>query len=250
MGLFRKSGRRAAAQRPAAPRGCRIYAIGDIHGCLPELDSLLGKIEADAVGYDGETHLIFLGDVVDRGPDSAGVVRRMRLGPLPCGHHSFIMGNHEEAMIAVYEGDLESLGGWLSYGGTETLESYGLDRAEVFRLGPDLPRRMRESIPQEDLAFVRRFGNSVSLGDYLFVHAGVRPGVPLAQQDANDLRWIRSEFLDDDETDHGAVVVHGHSIAAEPDVRANRIGIDTGCFSSGRLTALVLEGTSRRFLTN
>ena len=250
MGLFRKSGPSAAVKVPSAPEGCRIYAVGDVHGCLAELDSLLGRIEADCSAYAGATHLVFVGDLVDRGPDSAGVVRRLRLGPLPCERQSFIMGNHEEAMIAVYEGELESLSGWLTYGGAETLESYGLDRTEVFRLGQNLPRRMQAAIPQEDVAFIRSFKDKVSLGDYLFVHAGVRPGVPLSEQQANDLRWIRSEFLDDDETDHGAVIVHGHTICEEPEVRTNRIGIDTGCYSSGRLTALVLEGTNRRFLTN
>lgn len=252
MGLFRRSASRSAAksESPAVPAGCRVYAVGDVHGCFAQLEALLGNIESDCAEHDDTTHLVFVGDLVDRGPGSADVIRKLRRGPLPCRHQSFIMGNHEEAMLAVYDGDLESLNGWLTYGGTETLESYGIDRAEIFRLGQNLPQRMRAAIPAEDIAFIRSFEDQVPLGDYLFVHAGIRPGVPLREQDENDLRWIRSEFLDDDETDHGAVIVHGHTISSEPEIRSNRIGIDTGCYSSGRLTALVLEGTSRRFLTN
>ena len=230
------------------PAGVRVYAIGDIHGCLAELDALLRKVGEDSAAHSGETHVVFVGDLVDRGPDSAGVVRRLREGPIPGDRRSFLMGNHEEAMIGIWDGDLESLGGWLTYGGVETLQSYGLGRGEIFRLGTDLPRRMREVVPPEDIAFMRGFEDQVRIGDYLFVHAGIRPGVPLAEQDQYDLRWIRSEFLDDEETNHGVMVVHGHTITSEPDVRSNRIGIDTGCFASGRLTALVLEGTERRFI--
>jgi serine/threonine protein phosphatase 1 len=248
MGMFRKH-KETQAKGPAMPRGVRAYAIGDVHGCLAELERLLDRIAEDCREYSGQTRLIFIGDLVDRGPDSAGVVRRLRLGPLPCDRQAFLMGNHEEAMIAIYDGDLDSLGGWLTYGGIETLESYGLDRPEIFRVGADLPRRMREVIPADDIAFLRRFEDQVRFGDYLFVHAGIRPGVPLDEQDTYDLRWIRGEFLDDEASDHGVVVVHGHTITQEPETRINRIGIDTGCYSSGRLTAVVLEGTSRRFLT-
>lgn len=249
FGLLQRRSDSARRKGPAVPAGVRVYAIGDIHGCLAELDALLRKIGEDAASHQGETHIVFVGDLVDRGPESAGVVRRLREGPLPGDRHSFLMGNHEEAMIDIWDGELESLSGWLTYGGEATLESYGLDRAEVFRFGTDLPRRMREVVPPEDIAFMRGFEDQVRIGDYLFVHAGIRPGIPLAEQDQYDLRWIRSEFLDDEETDHGVMVVHGHTISAEPEVRSNRIGIDTGCFASGRLTALVLEGTDRRFIS-
>ena len=250
FGLLQKrsSARTTRRGKPTVPDGVRVYAIGDVHGCLAQLEQLLDRIAADALEADAAVHLVFLGDLVDRGPDSAGVVRRLLDGPLPGQRHSFLMGNHEEAMLRVWDGELETLQGWLSFGGRETLDSYGLDRGDVFRLAAELPRAMREVIPHSHIDFLRGFEDQVRVGDYLFVHAGIRPGVPLDQQEQNDLRWIREEFLYDEDSDHGVVVVHGHTITAEPDVRSNRIGIDTGCYSSGRLTALVLEGASRRFL--
>lgn len=231
------------------PHGTRVYAIGDIHGCLAELIRLLDSIRDDCRDFAGDTHLVFVGDFVDRGPDSAGVLELMVSGDLPGRSQRFLMGNHEEAMLEVIDGDSESMSGWLRYGGAQTLESYGIGRGEIYRLGIDLPARIRAVVPQSHVDFLRRLEDQVRIGDYLFVHAGIRPGTPLDQQERFDLRWIRGEFLDDEETDHGVMVVHGHTIAAEPEVRRNRIGIDTGCFSSGRLTALVLEGAGRRFLS-
>jgi serine/threonine protein phosphatase 1 len=220
-----------------------------VHGCRTELDQLLNQIDSDCRSAVAETHLIFVGDLVDRGPDSAGVVERLSAGNLPCDGHSFLMGNHEEAMLDAWDGDTETLQGWLAYGGRETLESYGIDRSETYRRGAEIISRMHECVPREHIDFIRSFEDQVRIGDYLFVHAGIRPGVPLPQQDSYDLRWIRDEFLLDGQTDHGVVVVHGHTISEEPEIRPNRIGIDTGCFASGRLTALVLEGSERRFLT-
>lgn len=246
--MFQKRPRARGASGRSVPQGTRVYAVGDIHGCLAELEQLLARIEEDCAAYGGSVQLVFVGDLVDRGPDSAGVVRTLRSTTLPGQRSSFLMGNHEEAFVAAYDGDAETLGGWLSFGGLKTLESYGIGRGEVFRLGADLPGRMREAVPAEDIAFLRGMEDQVTIGDYLFVHAGIRPGTPLAQQDPYDLRWIRGEFLDDEDTDHGVTVVHGHTICDEPQVRSNRIGIDTGCYSTGRLTALVLEGATQRFI--
>ena len=232
----------------SVPAGIRVYAVGDIHGCLHQLEQLLDRVETDARSTDSTIHMVFLGDLIDRGPDSAGVVARLLDGPLPGHRHSFLMGNHEEAMLRVWDGDDDTLRGWLTYGGRETLASYGLGRSDIFKLAAQLPRAMREVVPQAHIDFLRGFEDHVQIGDYLFVHAGIRPGVPLDEQDHTDLRWIREEFLYDEDTDHGVMVVHGHTIAAEPEVRGNRIGIDTGCYSSGTLTALVLEGTEQRFL--
>jgi serine/threonine protein phosphatase 1 len=159
------------------------------------------------------------------------------------------MGNHEEAMLEAWAGNMEALQGWLTYGGRETLESYGIDRAETYRLGPEIVRRMHQQVPRQQIDFMKSFGDQLRIGDYVFVHAGIRPRVPLDKQESYDLRWIRGEFLEDCETDHGAIIVHGHTISERPEVRSNRIGIDTGCFSSGTLTALVLECTERRFLS-
>ena len=233
----------------SVPAGVRVYAVGDVHGCLAELTRLVDDIREDAHGFAGVVHLVFVGDFIDRGPDSAGVIDYLTSGNLPGRHYRFLMGNHEEAMLEVLDGDAESLSGWMRYGGMQTLESYGIGRAEVLRLGVDLPRRLREVVPAAHSDFLRGLEDQVRIGDYLFVHAGIRPGTPLHEQEQFDLRWIRDEFLDDDETNHGVMVVHGHTIAAEPELRRNRIGIDTGCFSSGRLTALVLEGEERRFLS-
>lgn len=240
---------KSAGNAPSIPPGHRAYAIGDVHGCAAELDQLLRKIARDCATAPGVSHMIFVGDLVDRGPDSAGVIERLRGGNLPCDRHEFLMGNHEEAMLEAWGGNTETLQGWLAYGGRETLESYGIDRAETYRLGAEIISRMREAVPQTHIDFIRSFSDQVRIGDYLFVHAGIRPGVPLARQDSYDLRWIRDEFLGDGETDHGAIIVHGHTISQEPEIRSNRIGIDTGCYASGRLTALVLEGTGRRFLS-
>jgi serine/threonine protein phosphatase 1 len=129
----------------------------------------------------------------------------------------------------------------------QTLESYGLSRSGIISAGADLPSRMRDFVPDAHIDFLRRMDDQVRVGDYLFVHAGIRPGLPFDRQESQDLRWIRKEFLAD-ERDHGAMIVHGHTITEQPEVRNNRIGIDTGCYSTGRLTALVLEGHERRFL--
>jgi serine/threonine protein phosphatase 1 len=240
---------KSAARQSSVPPGQRVYAIGDVHGCRAELDQLLAAIAADCESTSAETQLIFVGDLVDRGPDSAGIIERLSSGDLPCDRRSFLMGNHEEAMLEAWDGDTETLQGWLAYGGRETLESYGIDRAETYRRGAEIVSRMHDCVPRKHIDFIRSFQDQIRVGGYLFVHAGIRPGIPLPQQDSYDLRWIRDEFLLDGETDHGVVVVHGHTISDQPEIHANRIAIDTGCFASGRLTALVLEGTERRFLS-
>ncbi|MEO6359600.1 MAG: metallophosphoesterase [Sphingomicrobium sp.] len=225
----------------------RVYAVGDVHGCAIELDRLLTIIADECRTAQVITHLIFLGDLIDRGPASAEVVARLERRDLPGDRHDFLMGNHEEIMVRVFDGDVGHLEGWLKYGGVQTLESYGIEREEILRLGLDLPSRMRDCIPHRDMEFLRNFRDQLRIGDYLFVHAGIRPGVALAEQSSRDLRWIRQGFLDDS-TDHGFFVIHGHTICEEPDIASNRIGVDTGCYQSGRLTAIVLEGASRRFL--
>lgn len=249
LGIFRrKNSGRSGKRTYRIPDGIRVYAIGDIHGCRRELDTLLDQIAQDCCGNTMENRIIFLGDLVDRGPDSRGVLDRLIASSLPGDRHDFLMGNHEEAMLEVWEGHGDVVSGWLRYGGAQTLESYGISRGEMFRLGMELPKRVREVVPEEHIRFIKGFKDHVAVGDYLFVHAGVRPGVSLDQQEPSDLRWIREEFLSDEDTDHGFRVVHGHTITDEPDVKPNRIGIDTGCYLSGSLTALVLEGSDHRFI--
>ena len=232
-----------SAGGPRAPRGQRAYAIGDVHGCLDLLEQLLRRVEEDIRERpQRKTSIVFLGDLIDRGPASAQVVERLRTySPAGASTH-FIMGNHEEVMLQVVGGDTKLLSSWLRFGGAETLRSYGLDPREVSELGSEEMRsRLADAIPAAHVDFLESFADSISFGSYLFVHAGIRPGVELSEQSQSDLRWIREPFLDDDR-DHGFVVVHGHTITKSVEVTPNRIGIDTGAFCTGKLSALGLEG--------
>jgi serine/threonine protein phosphatase 1 len=236
-------------QLPKTPRGYRAYAIGDIHGRLDLLDQLIGTIERDIADRPPrKTLLVFLGDLIDRGPDSRGVVDRLknfrhdRLKPY------FLAGNHEEVLLRILAGERHVLADWLKFGGVESLASYGFD-ASTLELTNERASlaAVRKAIPDDHARFIASFSDTLSFGDYLFVHAGIRPGLDLSMQSQKDLRWIRSPFLDD-ESDHGRVVVHGHSICSSVEVRSNRIGIDTGAYRSGILTALAVDGESRWFL--
>lgn len=238
--------RRSAARRPAIPPGRRVYAIGDIHGCAEELDRLLTMIEADdAHRGDAETTLIFIGDLIDRGPASAQVIERLRALAAARRDVRFLAGNHEEVFIRALEGDAKALRLFCRIGGRETALSYGIAPGEYERLDHDeLGAALDRVVPPEHRRFLDRLEDMIVLGDYAFVHAGVDPAAALDQQDPMDLRWIRSPFLD-----HGRplakMVVHGHTIAEDLDVHAHRIGIDTGAYATGRLTALGLEGEER-----
>jgi len=233
---------------PAAtlPAGTRAYAVGDVHGRADLFAALAEAIDADDRARGAaETTVILLGDLIDRGPDSAGVVRQARAW----GERRKVrrlVGNHEEMLLDSL-GDVKVLRQFLRHGGRETLLSYPIDpRAYAAAELEQVQALMREAIPSTDLAYLAGGESMIALGDYLFVHAGIRPQVPLEQQQVADLRWIREPFLGWTET-LGAVVVHGHSIFDEPRVAHNRISIDTGAFQSGRLTALGLEG-GRRWL--
>lgn len=245
--LFRARG--GAAPSATIPPGRRVYAIGDIHGRLDLLDQLLAEIDADdAARASAETALIFVGDLVDRGPDSCGVVERLRRLAAERAHVHLIAGNHEEIFLQAIEGDAKALRLFCRVGGRETLLSYGMtpdhyDRTDYDELAALLPTL----VPDEHRAFIAGFEDWVIVGDYAFVHAGVRPGVPIEQQQVSDLRWIRSTFLDH-RGSFGEVVVHGHTIEDEVVFRPNRIGIDTGAYQSGKLTALGLEGDERWLL--
>ena len=243
---------RRSAEKPrvVGPPGYRAYAVGDVHGRLDLLNGLLRQIEADneARGGDAKPLLIFLGDLIDRGPDSAGVVERVKSEPLPGFRTVVLGGNHEEVLLHVLEGDAGVLTQWLQFGGREALASYGVDAASLDNLEDgEKIRRIRAAIPAEHQRFLAGLGDTFRFGDYLFVHAGLRPGLPLDQQSATDLRWIRHPFLSD-RRDHGAVVVHGHTISRDIDEQPNRIGIDTGAHHFGVLTALCIEGEQRWYL--
>lgn len=234
---------------PAGARDHRAYVVGDVHGRLDLLEALLGKIHADIGQRPAlDTVLVFVGDLVDRGPDSARVVERLRTYAHPNVRPVFLLGNHEEVLLRIIAGDSSVIPGWLRFGGAECFRSYGGDPKALERMpGAEAIAAVRNAVPREHLDFLNEFVDTFRFGDYLFVHAGIRPGIPLAEQRQFDLRWIREPFLFDD-TDHGFVVVHGHTIAHEVQERANRIGIDTGAFATGVLTALGIEGTDRWFI--
>ena len=246
MGLFSKtlpSERRTAA----VPKGSRIYAIGDIHGRADLLAVLLATIVKDRESAGRDCSLIFLGDYVDRGPESRQVIERL-LAPPPGFKVCYLRGNHDHVPLS-FLGDPTRYRFWREYGGEETLLSYGVapprsDDEKELREASD---RFRQALPAHHFAFLNALELSVQIGDYYFVHAGVRPGIPLDRQIAEDQMWIRDDFLSSSKP-FGATIVHGHTPTEKPVLAAHRIGVDTGAYITGRLTAAVLEGTECRFL--
>jgi serine/threonine protein phosphatase 1 len=232
---------------PALPPGQRVYAVGDVHGRLDLFRGLVDAIEADdRARAPADTTVVLLGDLVDRGPDSAGVLaaarawqarRKVRL----------LSGNHEEMFLRSFD-SINVFRNFMLYGGRETILSYRVD-PDAFRAATleEAQVMMQAAVPPEDLEFLAAFEDFIVIGDYLFVHAGIRPGQPLEEQRLQDLRWIREPFLSHAGY-HSHVVVHGHTITDEAEVTHNRIGIDTGAYMSGRLTALALEGEQRRLI--
>ena len=227
--------------------------MGDIHGRADLLEALLGRIAADAARHreDAQRSLILLGDYIDRGGASRGVVERLLQDPLPGFSTVRLLGNHEDALLDFLEGRSDGLA-WLSYGGLETLMSYGVP----LRGYPDTAERAAElraalaaAVPKAHIDFYRGCILHHAVGDYVFVHAGVRPGISLDKQHPADLLWIRDEFLRARAPLPGKVIVHGHTICDLPQDLGHRINVDTGAFVSGRLTCLVLRGTRRQFLS-
>lgn len=245
MNLFRRKKALADRPLPSVGNAMRIYAVGDIHGRLDLLDALLSAIERDHAARPPQTRqLILLGDLIDRGPCSAQVVERA----MQFSDTLFIKGNHEELFVAAARGNARHVGSFRRIGGIETLASYGLPTGEAAAMDDAaLARWMLNNVPRAHVDFMDGFSDMLSIGDYMFVHAGIRPRVPLDKQTSADLRWIREEFLTH-RGDHGRVVVHGHSISTDIEERPNRIGIDTGAWRTGRLTAIGLEGTARWYL--
>jgi serine/threonine protein phosphatase 1 len=246
-----KSLARGRSRGPAIPAGERVYAVGDIHGRSDLLEDLIGRIDADdAARPRSDTTIIFLGDLVDRGPDSKGVVACLLALRRERGERvRFLRGNHEEVFLRAAAGEPRLTRYLVRIGGRPTLHSYGVTDEEYETLQYEaLAARFAALVPEEHRVFLGSFEDMIAVGDYLFVHAGLRPGVPIEAQDPEDLYWIREEFLDHRET-FGRMVVHGHSISEEVEIRSNRIGIDTGAYASGRLTAIGLEGEERWFLS-
>lgn len=234
---------------PSGPAGQTAYVVGDVHGRLDLLDQLLERIGGDIAERRPErTLIVFLGDLIDRGPDSAGVVERLRKYRSDGARTIFLLGNHEEVLLRILAGEAQLIPGWLRFGGAQCLRSYGGNPVKISQLPEKAAvEAIRAAIWPEHIEFLSSFADTCRFGDYVFVHAGIRPGVELDQQSQQDLRWIREPFLTDD-TDHGFIVVHGHTIRPEIDERPNRIGIDTGAYATGVLTALVIDGAERRHL--
>ncbi len=223
--------------------------MGDIHGRLDLMDRLTEQIASDnAPRGRANVTVILLGDLIDRGPDSARVVERAIGWREEFASLQVLLGNHEASLVSVLNGDTGWLASWLTYGGRETLTSYGVAPG-LLRVGSEdeIVAATREKVPAAHREWLETLPLSIEKGGYWFVHAGIQPGKPLAEQEAEDLLWIREKFLNS-RTDHGAVVVHGHSIADEIEERPNRIGMDTGAFFSDTLSAVGLEGEDRWFL--
>lgn len=236
----------APRRQPAVPEGMRVYAVGDIHGRADLLETMAGLIARDLALRPGpEATTIFLGDYVDRGPQSSQVIDQLVRGDFPTSIVT-LRGNHEEILTKFLSGEVD-----MAYhdqlGGSATLASYGVDSVDYAWAGTADRALMLEAIPPEHRDFLDSLGLAETVGDYFFCHAGARPGVALDRQSAQDLMWIRDEFLRST-YDFGKVIVHGHTPVRAPLIRPNGIDIDTHAFASGILTALVLEGPDRRFL--
>ncbi len=229
--------------------GTRIYAIGDIHGRSDLLAEMMARIDQDrATRREAQVIEIYLGDYIDRGSDSRSVIdlllaRRSQFPSTVC-----LRGNHDELLIDFLEARL-SLGEWLTYDAAETLRSYGVsfDPANPDASSAKIREALQNKMPSDHLNFLFGLPYSHENGDYFFVHAGIRPNIPLAEQRRSDLIWIRREFLDSPRR-HEKMIVHGHTPVSEPEILPNRINIDTGAVLTGRLTCLVLDGDEMSFL--
>jgi serine/threonine protein phosphatase 1 len=225
----------------------RVYAIGDIHGRLDLLERAIAAIERDVEGHGPAALTVTLGDYIDRGPESRGVLDRLAANPFPTPHVA-LKGNHE-AFLAAFLADPTLGPQWCQFGGLETLHSYGVpvSRSVFGRSYVKAAQALGAALPASHVNFLQSLKSSHSHGKYFLCHAGVRPGVPLDRQDEHDLLWISGEFLNSD-MNFGKVVVHGHTPVEQPEVLPNRINIDTGAFASGRLTCVALDEDGHRFL--
>jgi serine/threonine protein phosphatase 1 len=232
------------------PYGMRVYAIGDIHGCVAEFERMLDLIAKDAAGLSVDSiRIVLLGDLIDRGPDSASVVSFAQLMAASALNVHFVMGNHEEVLLeALANPSPEIAGFFLRSGGRETLISYGIAESLLDRQSADeICKLMAAAIPDAHREFLATFQDAVVFGDFFFTHAGIYPDRPLDEQNGDDLRWIREPFLSSDRI-YDKVVVHGHTIRPDIDEGRSRVGIDTGAYESGVLSALVLEADRHWYL--
>jgi serine/threonine protein phosphatase 1 len=232
------------------PDGLRLYVFGDIHGRFDLLERLSSKVRQDFERSRPPRAVeIYLGDYIDRGPDSRDVIEWLITSPPLAGERICLMGNHEDLLLSALN-DLSEMPNWLFNGAAETIGSYLVEEgvaARDFASLEDIRLSFISAFPVSHREFISALRRKIIFGGYFFVHAGIRPGRPLDQQVPDDLIWIREPFLSSD-ADFGKLVVHGHTPVSRPDIRPNRINIDTGAVFSDCLTCLVLEGSSRRFL--
>jgi serine/threonine protein phosphatase 1 len=236
---------KVGGRQPSLPPDRRIYAIGDIHGRLDLLSDLLSRIEADLAArpHKERPTYVFLGDYIDRGASSRETIDRL-IEHRKTHECVFLKGNHELIALKCLS-DRMLFDQWMRLGGLETLISYGVASGQLASTRPivELQAAFHHALPQAHLSFFRALQSSFACGDFFFAHAGVKPGVDLPRQAESDMLWIREEFLSSNE-DFGQIVVHGHTPTRDVEVGCNRINIDTGAFATGRLTCLVIEGTS------
>ncbi len=247
----RRNAADTAPRRGRLAPGTRLYAIGDVHGRLDLLKQIQDLVGNDMARSPAErVVVVYLGDYIDRGMESRQVVDWLIERPMPATQTVHLMGNHEQSLLR-FLGDVTIGPSWMQYGGRETLHSYGVVLDRTISSMTDRLRKaqseLQRRLPAPHRDFMETLGPWYVEGDYLFVHAGLRPGIKLEDQRLADLLWIREEFLESP-ADHGHIVVHGHTITEAPETLPNRIGIDTGAFMSGRLTCLVLHGDQRTFL--
>ena len=231
------------------PEGICVYAIGDIHGRLDLLSALMAQITIDAARFDERKILVFLGDYIDRGESSKGVIDFLLTGLPQDMETIFLRGNHEDALLRFLEEDLMAGSRWMQFGGVAALASYGVDahRSGGAKDLDSIRVELIDRLPETHQAFLESTRFSTIIGDYYFVHAGLRPGVPLENQTPEIMMSIRDVFLSTP-YDYGKRIIHGHSISETPDVLPYRIGIDTGAYASNRLTTLRLRGSTIKFL--
>ena len=227
--------------------GLRIYAIGDIHGCVKELRSLLALIDKDLKRNTVEAYrLIFLGDYVDRGPKNKDVIRELIKLDKSERDTVFLRGNHDEKFANFLSDPLDTGESFMRWGGATTIKDYGVSfrKGEGYR---SISSKLEKKVPNTHQQFIARLEYYHVEGDYFFAHAGVNPLVDLEAQEPYDLMWIRAPFMQHEEP-YDKVIVHGHTPVEKPDIKLNRIAVDTRCYQTGKLTALVLEKDTQRFL--
>lgn len=232
------------------PEGEIVYAIGDVHGCFNAMVDLLGKIEADRLKRPEEkSTVVFLGDLIDRGPSSRQIIEFLMNYAPDWTEVMYLRGNHEEVMLDVLSGNISAMRSWFEFGGKDCARSYGVDNLGQIHINPEhIMMSLQARVPDAHLSFLDSFSDAFSFGDYLLVHAGIKPKVAIAEQSPYDMRWIRTSFLDYKKP-HPVKVVHGHSVVeGEPENHSNRIAVDTGAHKGRPLSAVCLCGGEETFL--